>query len=187
MLRSLPSTVPQGGTKEKDWAKKKQNKGFMKAPKIFKAPKTTVVEDSGAGSPHHHRQTSNQPFSPGSPPLGKQNDSPPEREPLETPWRNMEHDEEEDKGGYEHQSHRLEQFSAPRDDLNYQIEKRLAIIETQMAEIRQLLRNQRRAEPVPRAKPTQTVSLSRATGKASRRGDFSKSFLDSHKQLELRL
>merc|ERR1719430_668324 len=78
--------------------------------------------------------------------------------------------EEEGEGGYEHQSLRLEQFSAPRDDLNYQIEKRLAIIETQMAEIRQLLRNQRQTEPVPRAKPTQTVSLSKATGKASRRG-----------------
>ena len=81
----------QGGTKEKDWAKKKQNKGFMKASKIFKAPKTTVVEDSGAGSPHHHRQTSNQPFSPGSPPLGKQNYFPPEL--LKNPWRSMEQDD----------------------------------------------------------------------------------------------
>ena len=102
--------------------------------------------------------------------------------------RSYDSEEESESGGYyEHQSQRLEQFSAkgtasaPRDDLNHQIEKRLAIIETQMAEIRQLLRNQRQAEPVPRpAKPTQTVSLSRATGKASRRGNFPNPFLNSH-------
>ena len=92
--------------------------------------------------------------------------------------------DEEDESGYEHQS-KLEQInaaSAPIDDLNYQIEKRLAHIEelqnqlsltlTPMAAIRPLMRSQRQAEPVPRAKPIRTVSLE--TGKASIRGTFFK-------------
>ena len=40
-------------------------------------------------------------------------------------------------------------------------------MKAQNSEILQLLKNQR-VEPVPRAKPAQTVSLSRATGKATR-------------------
>ena len=69
-----------------------------------------------------------------------------------------------------------------RDQIQHEIEKRLAIIEThmngiethkngietQMNKIRQILSNNQRVLPVPMRRPTQTVSLSRATGQRSR-------------------
>ena len=79
----------EGGTKEKDGGKKKQKKGFLKAPQIFQAPKTTVVADSGALVPHHRSQRSNQTSS--LQPLGKENHIPPEL--LKIPWRKMEQDD----------------------------------------------------------------------------------------------
>ena len=75
----------EGGTKEKDGGKKKQKKGFLKAPQIFQAPKTTVVADSGAVVPHHRSQTFSLQH------LGKENHIPPEL--LKIPWRKMEQDD----------------------------------------------------------------------------------------------
>ena len=54
------------------------------------------------------------------------------------------------------------------EQIQHEIEKRLAIIETQMDEIRQILANNQRVLPAPRTRPNQTVSLSRATGRRSR-------------------
>ena len=54
------------------------------------------------------------------------------------------------------------------EQIQHEIEKRLAIIETLMDEIRQILANNQRVLPAPRTRPSQTVSLFRATGRRSR-------------------
>ena len=85
---SVKMAEAEGKTKDKDGGKKK--KGFLKTPKIFHAPATPVRVDSGTVVQYHHSPTSNQPSSPGSPPLslGKENHFPPEL--LKVPWRKME-------------------------------------------------------------------------------------------------
>ena len=54
------------------------------------------------------------------------------------------------------------------EQIQHEIEKRLAIIETLMDEIRQILANNQRVLPAPRTRPSQTVSFFRATGRRSR-------------------
>ena len=97
-------------------------------------------------------------------------------------WKNLfkkrqYYSDEESESEYEQQyQHHQRQFRAEEsvtslrqnDQIQHEIEKRLAIIETQMDEIRQILANNQRVLPAPRTRPSQTVSLSRATGRRSR-------------------
>ena len=96
-------------------------------------------------------------------------------------WKNLfkkrqNYRDEESESEYEqqyqhHQQYRAEESATSlrqNDQIQHEIEKRLAIIETQMDAIRQILANNQRAPPAPRTRPNQTVSLSRATGRRSR-------------------
>ena len=96
-------------------------------------------------------------------------------------WKNLfkkrhNYSDEESESEYEqhyqhHQQYRAEEAATSlrqNDQIQHEIEKRLAIIETQMDEIRQILANNQRVLPAPRTRPNQTVSLSRATGRRSR-------------------
>ena len=96
-------------------------------------------------------------------------------------WKNLfkkrqYYSDEESESEYEqqyqhHQQYRAEESATSlrqNDQIQHEIEKRLAIIETQMDEIRQILANKQRVMLAPRTRPSQTVSLSRATGRRSR-------------------
>ena len=96
-------------------------------------------------------------------------------------WKNLfkkrqNYRDEESESEYEqqyqhHQQYRAEEAATSlrqNDQIQHEIEKRLAIIETQMDEIRQILANNQRAPPASRTRPNQSVSLSRATGRRSR-------------------
>ena len=83
-----------------------------------------------------------------------------------------ESESEHEQPNQHHQQFRGDEAAATSlrhsDQIQHEIEKRLAIIETQMNEIRQILSNNQRVLPAPMRRPTQTVSLSRATGQRSR-------------------
>ena len=96
-------------------------------------------------------------------------------------WKNLfkkrqYYSDEESESEYEQQYQHQQQFRGEEattslrhnEQIQHEIEKRLAIIETQMDEIRQILANNQRVLPAPRTRPSQTVSLSRATGRRSR-------------------
>ena len=96
-------------------------------------------------------------------------------------WKNLfkkthNYSDEESESEYEqqyqhHQQYRAEESATSlrhNQQIQHEIEKRLAIIETQMDEIRQILSNNQGVLPAPRTRPNQTVSLSRATGRRSR-------------------
>ena len=96
-------------------------------------------------------------------------------------WKNLfkkrqYYSDEESESEYEQQYQHHQQYRAEEsvtslrhnEQIQHEIEKRLAIIETQMDEIRQILANNQRVLPAPRTRPNQTVSLSRATGRRSR-------------------
>ena len=104
-----------------------------------------------------------------------------DRRRKNSPWKNLfktrqnysdKESESEDEQHYQHhQQIRAEEAATSlrhNEQIQHEIEKRLAIIETQMDEIRQILANNQRVLPAPRTRPSQTVSLSRATGRRSR-------------------
>ena len=104
-----------------------------------------------------------------------------DRRRKNSPWKNLfkkrqNYSDEESESEYEQQYQHHQQIRAEgaamslghNEQIQHEIEKRLAIIETQMDEIRQILANNQRVLPAPRTRPSQTVSLFRATVRRSR-------------------